>query len=205
MNRLTQGILVVVFITICGTCVALKIQNNRLIKYNDYLELVSEAKDMHLTSLIENRIKAIYQYNFYKLPSSDSVYSFDLQKKISPASLTENGPTLILRLLESDCPPCVDSTLYSLAKQCNDLDKTKVAILTDKAVPRDIIVFARSHNILFSIYKVDRNELSIPLEEETPYFFMLDDNLNVYDPFVVKRDYMSHTNSYLKWMTEKLL
>lgn len=147
----------------------------------------------------------IYQYNFYKLPSSDSVYSFDLQKKISLASLTENGPTLILRLLESDCPPCVDSTLYSLAEQCNDLDKTKVAILTDKAVPRDIIVFARSHNILFSIYKVDRNELSIPLEEETPYFFMLDDNLNVYDPFVVKRDYMSHTNSYLKWMTEKLL
>lgn len=205
MKKFNKALLIVVFIAVCITTVGLRIQNNKLTKHRDYLELVSEAKDKQIASFVENRMKAVYQYNFYKLPVTDSVYSFDKQKKIAIGSLTEQGPVLILRLLETDCPPCVDSTLYCLDEQCKLLGKSQVAILTDKSVPRDIIVFARSHKISFSIYKVDKGGVSIPLEEYTPYFFMLEKSSVMYDVFLVKKDYMNLTNSYLKMMTEKLL
>lgn len=205
MKHISKFLIPIVFIAVCIVCVGLKIQYNKLIKSRDYYKLVSESKGDPLNKIVAKKILSIYSYNRYRFPEGDSVFSFEKRRKISVSNIAEKGPLLILRLLETDCPPCVDSTLSFLAVQCKLLGNDQVAILTDKTIPRDVIIFGRVNNISYSIYQVHKGGLNISLENQTPYFFMLDKNGVMYDPFIIDPYQNNITISYLKLMTNKLL
>ncbi len=205
MKHISKFLVPFVFIAVCIVCVGLKIQYNKLIRSRDYYQLVSESKGDPLNEIVEKKILPIYSYNRYRFPEDDSVFSFEKRRNISVGNIAEKGPLLILRLLETDCPPCVDSTLRFLADHCKLLANDQVAILTDKTVPRDVIVFGRANNISYSIYQVNKGGLNISLENQTPYFFVLDMTGVMYDPFIIDPYQSNVTKLYLKLMTSKLL
>lgn len=92
-----------------------------------------------------------------------------------------------------------------MSEQCKLLEKNQVAIFTDKATPRDIIVFGRVNNISYSIYQVEKGGLNISLENYSPYFFILDKEAVIYDPYIVNPNHSDLTKTYLKLIVKKLL
>lgn len=205
MKAFSRYIFPTLIIALCATCVGLKISSKKTSKTMAYYMLLSETKDDIMVDMIKERTHPVYMYNSHPLSHTDSVYSFEKQKRMPLENLVQNGPVLALRILETDCEPCIDTTLSILASESNKLEKSQMVIITDKAIPREIIVFARIHKLSCSIVHVGKGGLNVPIEDFTPYFFTLNKNNIMYDLFLVDKRYPELTKSYLKLITRKIL
>lgn len=106
----------------------------------------------------------------------DTVYLSDIVKNKS----------LIFRYSVMDCKPCIDSLFSHIQKIEKDIDKKFIIFFTYFTNFRHFLVSARINQINNKIYLIPNNELAVTEDDiNMPYFFIIDNQLNVSDLFIV--------------------
>lgn len=122
-------------------------------------------------------------------------------KKISELIANDN-PKLFFRFKETDCDACIQKALRLLKDIATEYPQLSITILSGYSNTRQFYAYANNENKSYEIYNI--TEFPITLEEqERPYFFILDNRLEIKSPhiFIQEDDYLS--KEYLKCMIQK--
>lgn len=183
--------------------VSLSIYSNKLRKESGYYQLLSENKNS--SSMVESvdYLRNLYENESIFLNPNHQVVPLENKSKVPLSSLVEGGSKLVLRIKDSDCKPCVDSTLTLLKTKIDKLKPENIIILTNQRVPRELILFLRTRQLRLDTYMINNiNELKG--ERRTPYFFVLQEDLQVTMFHEVKKNVPGLTKYYLDIVSKKL-
>jgi hypothetical protein len=111
-------------------------------------------------------------------------------------------PKLIFRYTSLNCNSCVDKQLTLLNRYTNII-RDRILILTYYENLRDLYLFKRLNSLEFETFNIE--SLNIPFEElQFPYFFVIDENLNISDSFLPLKSDTTLTINYLFEVASKL-
>jgi hypothetical protein len=163
------------------------------------LENVLTNKDIIL-EMTERDFKLALLSEHYLIDKDLKV--FDENKSFKFSDLVSKKPKLFLRYSELNCNTCVDVQLKRLEKIAQKIGRENIIILASYKSKSSLWRFKRLNKIRFNIYGID--SLEIPLEKEnTPYYFMADDNLQANMIFVPRKEHLNLTDAYFSVVSKR--
>ncbi len=112
-------------------------------------------------------------------------------------------PKLIFRYSEIHCDVCVDQQIKTLKLFKEKIGSDNIIILANYKLLKNLILFKRLNALDLQVYKLS-SELNLELEKnDTPYFFILDENNVANDFFIPIKEINNYTHRYLNLMFDK--
>lgn len=110
---------------------------------------------------------------------------------------------LVLYFDTSDCMACVELILPSLKKLMHEVGESKVCFLITSQNRREVSVFKHINKLNNPIYEVQSLGLSLE-NENTPFFFILDEQLKTNYVYIPRRDMLQQTEKYLNLIKKRI-
>ena len=141
------------------------------------ISIVSRKKIEELKSLNEKYKNMILN----NISSESSLLDPDLlltdvisKSEIKIHDIAQNSPVLVLRFTEYSCHACVEQSLLKIKNLSQPFKPEKFIILTSYMNLRDLVLFRSDNDIIYSVYVINNDSLTVPLESlNFPYFFIL--------------------------------
>jgi hypothetical protein len=110
----------------------------------------------------------------------------------------DKGKVLIYRFGETHCDLCIIQHLMILKDLSNKIGLSKLVLLSRYTSVRKSKIFKQTHDLSFGIFNIMDN-MDIPLEQvNTPYFFVMDENLTCCRFFAATKENPQLTISCLR-------
>jgi len=197
--------IILLFILIVFNILALikiTIQNNEMkevLFLNSQCDSISTNRK-YLNDLFRNKL--VYSFKSVSKNISDTTLIIDKNnKKINIKALITSSPKLIFRYSVANCRDCINR-IIKLIKKENNLGINQNLIGMGDYV--NVNTLKGEVEVFFPIYLV--NYLPIEAEQlKTPYFFMLDENLEIKNLFIPDENDEEMTEIYLKEIQRHIL
>jgi hypothetical protein len=160
-------------------------------------------------SIIENdRLLEILSYNFIlEKKNEDMLISGDVNPLSEHGDTLKweallNTPKLVLRYDERHCDECLLNVFEKL--DSHNLLNTNLLVLATHRDQKSLKIFKSTHRINIPIYRIPRESLEIPIEQNnTIYLFIMDKDKYVKLLFVPEKFYPSLIDEYLNIINDR--
>lgn len=167
---------------------------------NNYNEL--SIKELRTSSILKNNM--LLQYISESILDPEIELRSPIEKNSTRISdlIKDKKVLLFFRFKENDCDACIQKGLELLKKTKNQLHNQRIIILSGYKNVSQFYAYAKSENILLEIYNVD--VLPIPIDNQNnPYFFILNERLEMKNIFIPMKEDMKLTADYLDCIKDK--
>lgn len=108
---------------------------------------------------------------------------------------------LVLRYSSLSCTPCVDNAIAAIKKFSKENPDINILLLATYQFQKDLKVFKKMNKLFTQVYNV--RSLNLPIENrQIPYLFVLDEELQVLNTFIPRKEIPELTEQYLEKMKE---
>lgn len=132
----------------------------------------------------------------YKLSPQMYFYT-ELGDSIALSQLKKKKNTLVLRYSYLNCRSCVDNAIARLLEFTNQNDDIDVLLLGSYQNNKDLKIFKQINKNVANVYMI--KHLEVPIEDENiPYLFILDEDMQILDLFIPRKEIPELTREYLE-------
>lgn len=144
--------------------------------------------------------------NKYFIEYIDNHYQFDSRLKICTTNndtliledILMDDPRLIFYFSKFSCPSCVENEIARLKKNESNYDEDHVIIMTNYDKIRDVVMFCKLNNINYPIYLICDEIPNFNIQKKNyPFYYVLKNDFQVRDIFLVNIDSPELTDKYL--------
>ncbi|MEA4936491.1 MAG: hypothetical protein VB102_07615 [Paludibacter sp.] len=145
---------------------------------------------------INDTILKIEKSNMFHLVNNSNVYfGTDSTNKIKLKQLVDS-PKLMFYFSSNTCSPCIEETIEIMKEIFPNYEETDKIVFVSPDYP------ARYRNNCYGkkLLILDKNKLGLPIEngQQSPFFLIINKNLQVQSMHVVNKMDFSRTKEYLK-------
>lgn len=121
----------------------------------------------------------------------------ELGDSIALSQLKKKKNTLVLRYSYLNCRSCVDNAIARLLEFTNQNDDIDVLLLGSYQNNKDLKIFKQINKNVANVYMI--KHLEVPIEDENiPYLFILDEDMQILDLFIPRKEIPELTREYLE-------
>lgn len=111
--------------------------------------------------------------------------------------IKQNKKSLILRYSYLSCQPCVDNIIANIKQFVEENDTLEVLLLSNYQCKKDLRNFKRINTIFTEVYNIKHLDISLE-KENVPYMFIIDENMNIFNFFIPRKEIPELTKQYLQ-------
>ena len=117
-------------------------------------------------------------------------------------NIVGRSPKLVFKYSDLSCETCVEEQMALLKKASEKIGPENIVILTNYDSPRKFSQFVRMNQVTFKVLNLQNSKLS-SIDFVLPYYFILDNNFMLLQPFIPIRGEQYLTTKYFEKVSEK--
>lgn len=168
---------------------------NDISKRHDEIDLLREEKNKVIEQFIF--------YDNYQISLDIKVYTID-NKFVDLNSIVDKRK-LVYRISDNVCSICYDTTIAEMKKFSNEIDVNDIIILVPFDRMRDLKAYLDELNTNIQFYGVKKDELNIPVDDHSPFFFYTDSSLKIRHLFIPSKSEVDTTRQYFDLIKGKMV